>query len=270
MRRRLYRPGEAGARRQHNTGAREGQPNRKRSAGLYRGCFENYLTERYARAYNRVNRPIGRFTGKAGGMTNHRGEATRQRIMDVAEVLFARNGYDATGVAEICQAAGISKGTFYHHFSGKQELFLDLFRRWLGRLGAQIEAVLGDSSPVPDQLATMSQMIGELSRTVGGKLGIFLEFWAQAARNPEIWQATIEPYRAYRDTFARMVTGGVNEGSLRPVDPTAAAHVIVSLGVGLLLQALLDPQGADWDQVAGEGVRILLGGLQSKESQVDP
>jgi hypothetical protein len=45
------------------------------------------------------------------------------------------------------------------------------------------------------------------------------------------------------------------------VDPTAAAHVVVSLGVGLLLQALLDAQGIDWGKVSQQSLQILLDGL---------
>ena len=49
---------------------------------------------------------------------------TRRRIMSAAVALFAAQGYNASGVAEICRAAGASKGAFYHHFSSKQALFV--------------------------------------------------------------------------------------------------------------------------------------------------
>lgn len=45
-----------------------------------------------------------------------RGEETRSRILHSALSLFGRQGYDATGVAGICEAAAVSKGAFYHHF----------------------------------------------------------------------------------------------------------------------------------------------------------
>jgi hypothetical protein len=55
-----------------------------------------------------------------------------------------------------------------------------------------------------------------------------------------------------------MIEDGIAEGSFRPVDPEMAAQVLVSLAVGLLQQRLLDPEGADWGQVAHRGVRMFL------------
>jgi AcrR family transcriptional regulator len=190
-----------------------------------------------------------------------RGTATRERILSVARACFSAAGYDATGVAEICQRAGVSKGAFYHHFGSKQALFLALFEQWLGELWASIGNIDAADGPVPAQLADVAAMIQDIPAVVGHQAPIFLEFWTQAARQPELWQATMAPYHAYRDLFAALIARGVAEGSLRPVDPTAAAHVVVSLGVGLLLQALLDAQGIDWGKVSQQSLQILLDGL---------
>ena len=79
-----------------------------------------------------------------------------------------------------------------------------------------------------------------------------------------VWQATIEPYRRFREAFAELIAQGVAEGSLRPVDPQVTARVLVSLGVGLVLQGVVDPQGADWGRTAADAVRMLLAGVQTE------
>jgi hypothetical protein len=61
-----------------------------------------------------------------------------------------------------------------------------------------------------------------------------------------------------------MIEAGVAEGSLRPVDPATTARVIVSLALGLVLQGLLEAEGADWGQVTKDGVRMLLEGIERK------
>jgi AcrR family transcriptional regulator len=156
---------------------------------------------------------------------------------------------------------GRQQGRFYHHFPGKQALFLALFEQWLGEIQANIGQVGAADGPVPGQLAALAAMIQDIPQVVGHQVPIFLEFWTQTARQPGLWQATIAPYHAFRDLFADLIARGVAEGSLRPVDPTAAAHVVVSLGVGLLLQAFLDADGADWGRISQESLQILLDGL---------
>ncbi|HIP97184.1 MAG TPA: TetR/AcrR family transcriptional regulator [Anaerolineae bacterium] len=194
-----------------------------------------------------------------------RGEETRIRILEAAEKCFAQHGYDATGVAEICRRAGVSKGAFYHHFSGKQAVFLELLNRWLAGLDTQLEAARAGAETVPEGFLRMASMVRHVFEAADEQLPIFLEFWTKAAHDPTVWRATIAPYRRYRAFFSDMIEAGIAEGTLQPVDPDTAAQVIVSLAVGLLLQGLLDPNGADWGQVAQEGVQMILESLKRRE-----
>lgn len=187
-----------------------------------------------------------------------RSQETRALILNAAQNLFARSGYDATGVADICQEAGVSKGAFYYHFPSKQALFLDLLDEWLKDLDFQLKLLRQDYLGIPDSLINMTAVVPMVLQSAGGHLQMFLEYWIQASRDETIWQATIAPYHRYQALFATIIEEGVAEGSLKPVDPRVTAQVIVSLAVGLLLQGLLDPQGADWEKVAKQGIQYLM------------
>ena len=52
-----------------------------------------------------------------------RGQATRDRLVDVATTLFAELGYDGTSIEAVLDAAEVSRGSLYHHFASKQALF---------------------------------------------------------------------------------------------------------------------------------------------------
>jgi hypothetical protein len=97
---------------------------------------------------------------------------------------------------------------------------------------------------------------------------MFLEFWRESSHDPLVWSTTIEPYRRYTALFAGMIRRGIQEGSLRDVNPQSAARAVVALALGLILQGVMDPNGAPWNDVAQEGMRMLIEGL-SKTITVD-
>lgn len=190
-----------------------------------------------------------------------RGLETQARILAAAADCFTHAGYDATGVAEICTRAGVSKGAFYHHFASKQAVFLALFNAWIADLEAVMQGARTPDKSEPEQLVALAGMVQQVLDAATGQLPIFLEFWRQATKEPDVWQVTIEPYRRFRTAFAALVNEGVAAGSLRPVNPELAAHVLVSLGVGLALQGVLDPDGAEWRGAADQAIQLLLTGL---------
>ncbi|MBM3190513.1 MAG: TetR/AcrR family transcriptional regulator [Chloroflexi bacterium] len=189
---------------------------------------------------------------------------TRAHIMAAAAECFTRAGYDATGVAEICARAGVSKGAFYHHFPSKQAVFLALLDQWLDGLDSSMQAIRAPSETVPQRLIALASMVPQVLDVAEGQVPMFLEFWRQATKDPAVWQATIEPYRRFRAVFAALVREGVAEGTLRPVDPDLAAHVLVSLAVGLVLQGVLDPVASEWRSAAAQAIRLLLDGLATE------
>lgn len=190
-----------------------------------------------------------------------RSAETRARILDAAQALFAEQGFDAAGVAAICQRANVSKGAFYHHFASKQALFVALLDQWLAGLDD------GMAAAAATPLETLQAMVGLLQqvfRDAAGRLTMYLEFWRQASRDEAIWQAAVAPFDHYQALLAGLIEQGIADGSLRPCDSGQAARVLVSMAVGMVLQSALDPSGNDWQQSAQAGIDLLLHGLLNK------
>jgi AcrR family transcriptional regulator len=67
-------------------------------------------------------------TGVDGKELTSRGAATRARLLEAAESIFAELGYHDASIVKITEAAGVAQGTFYLYFSSKQEIFEELVR----------------------------------------------------------------------------------------------------------------------------------------------
>jgi AcrR family transcriptional regulator len=193
-----------------------------------------------------------------------RSEETRKRILEESARLFSTKGYEATGVAELCLASEVSKGAFYHHFPSKQSVFLALLKDWLQVLDTELLHTVDDATDVPSALLAMASEMKQVFTAADGRVQLFLEFWQQAVRDPEVWQEFIAPYRRYHEFFAGIIKRGVDEGSLRPVDPRAAAQALVSLAVGIVIQGVLDPGAAEWDVVTRDAVGLLISGMAAR------
>jgi TetR/AcrR family transcriptional repressor of nem operon len=66
-----------------------------------------------------------------------RGSA-RKRLIEAAHTLVRRQGWSATSVDQICTAAGVTKGAFFHHFVSKEALGVAAAQAWTDRAAAHI------------------------------------------------------------------------------------------------------------------------------------
>jgi AcrR family transcriptional regulator len=194
-----------------------------------------------------------------------RSEETQARILQAAVTRFSKYGYDATSVSEICQAAGVSKGAFYHHFTTKQAVFQALLENWLNRLSAEMDALLNTAPDVPAGLMRLVSITGPVFQEARGQFPMFLEFWTQSSRDPLLWETAIAPYRHFQSLFTSVLQKGIEQGTIRPVKPRQAAQALMALAIGIVLQGVMDPEGASWDQVAQQGIGLILKGLQPED-----
>src|SRR5690606_27757228 len=83
----------------------------------------------------------------------------KMRILLAAKTLFARQGYDATTVRQICDSAGVNIALVSYHFGGKENVFLALFETFFPvRRIQEITA-----STIEDPVEALRQFIRELT-----------------------------------------------------------------------------------------------------------
>jgi len=91
-------------------------------------------------------------------------ESTRERILDVAEALFAERGLAGTAVRDIAREAGLTAPSLYNHFDGKQALYEAVLARGVEPLYAIIAGPAGDTAGAAD--ADAARQLSETGNTL--------------------------------------------------------------------------------------------------------
>ena len=78
--------------------------------------------------------------------------SSRDKILDVAEALFARRGYAGVGLREVAERSGLSKSALFHHFPGKVQLYCEVLHRALRRMEEHLRPALDAAGRVPERL----------------------------------------------------------------------------------------------------------------------
>jgi len=184
------------------------------------------------------------------------GESGRERILQAAIELISEQGFAATGVAQVCERAGVAKTALYWHFESKEGLLATVVER----VGTSwIEEIQKRSYQEGEPLQRIQRVVQEWRR-------ILLE-QPQLIRLPMIVQLeqgeTSENTRAalqrvYQRAERALIQGIEDSLGIELPDLDLVAHTIVTLLQGAMLRQILDPDEAVLDRILGELRRTIV------------
>jgi AcrR family transcriptional regulator len=176
-----------------------------------------------------------------------RGVATRRRVLQAAELLFARGGYEATGMADVAERAGVGVGTLYHHFPDKRALLLALIDDWGDRELAHartrhdVDRFLSENARAAfgEDLRNSYERL----RREGGFYLILLEL---AERDSDVRQRLLRINQLADERLRELLALGQKRGVIRAeIDPLAAAVLvrrsIASAATEVFVHRMTDP-----------------------------
>jgi AcrR family transcriptional regulator len=88
-----------------------------------------------------------------------------ERILATALDLFARKGYDATSVREICESAGITKPTLYHFFGSKDGVLQALVHTGFQQYRAMVNAAMDTPGLYKDRVKVLARSVFQSAST---------------------------------------------------------------------------------------------------------
>ncbi len=119
----------------------------------------------------------------------NRSAASEKKLVEAAEMLFARHGYTHTKVSEIIRESGVSTGTFYHRFSDKEGLLVVMMQRFVAQASAMI-AKWGQTTGQHETLHALLTSLAEIVfDTITDRLGVYRAMQEVAQTIPDYWQA---------------------------------------------------------------------------------
>jgi TetR/AcrR family transcriptional repressor of nem operon len=167
---------------------------------------------------------------------------SRARLIESAIELMYQSGYTAVGVKEVCERAGVNKGSFYYFFPSKQALILAaLDAQWEGAKRNLLDVAFAKDIPLPArflrlfQLAAAASQQGECKSIRGCFFGnLALELSTQ---DEEVRQKLRDIFQEWAGYFERVLAEAVASGELSGIDPPATARAMLAYFQGVALLA---------------------------------
>ena len=169
-------------------------------------------------------------------MISARREKTRERLLDAAVQVFARQGFGAASVEAIAEAAGFTRGAFYSNFESKEELFLALTDRQARAHIAALEAAVAglDVEVVHDQHVDRDAVREVLAVVTDSKTPescwylMNAEFELLAMRDQQVGAAWIAQQRTMREELTAALLRALEGLGLRfTTEPAVAVDLLL-------------------------------------------
>ena len=153
--------------------------------------------------------------------------SSRDKILDVAEALFARRGYAGIGLREVADASGLSKSALFHHFRSKEQLYHEVILRVLLRIRERFDADVARSESPREQLERwLEDLIDMLAeQPTAPRLLLRSIFEEEDAAAPEA-DATEALLASIIGDAERLIQRGIECGELRRV---STPHMLITL-----------------------------------------
>jgi TetR/AcrR family transcriptional repressor of nem operon len=168
-------------------------------------------------------------------------KSTRDHLIDVGLDLMHRNGFNATGLTEILEAADVAKGSFYHFFESKEEFAAAALERYAAQRAEHSAAALGDATTSPLKrlkryFLDLVRIAGQQAAIPGCMLGRFsLEI---GAASPPLRKRISASFARWQDAIAAVLGQAVVKKEL-PADTNteALAGFLLNSWEGALLRS---------------------------------
>jgi TetR/AcrR family acrAB operon transcriptional repressor len=205
--------------------------------------------------------------------TKEEAKATRERLLDAAELLFREHGVTRTSLAEVATAAGMTRGAVYWHFKDKADLFRAMCDRATLPLEANFERSGQDAQT--DPLGTLRALsIGALqSLATDPRAQNVFEIVFHKSELVDELAGLATAHRQERCAclaqIEEMIRRAARVGQLpADLDAALATQGLHALMVGIMHEWVLDPAAYDLATAAPGLIEMVMAGLKAQPARL--
>jgi AcrR family transcriptional regulator len=156
--------------------------------------------------------------------------SSRDKILEVAEPLYARRGFAGVGMREVADAAGLGKSSLFHHFRSKVQLYLAVLERVLARIDERLLPILELQVGAAEKLDRwIDALIDELVEQPSTARMLLRALFEEEEFDTGNWaegQAVDRRLASVLEGITRLLADGMRSGELRNA---SAPHVVQTL-----------------------------------------
>jgi TetR/AcrR family fatty acid metabolism transcriptional regulator len=180
---------------------------------------------------------------------------TKNRIYAAAIDLMDRKGFERLTIADISKKAGVSVGSFYHHFESKNDILAEIFRKADEYFSTQVVSNLRKRA-APDQIVEYFDHYARFNVSSGVEM-------TQQLFNPKIKHFTQET-RPMLTLLLDLIRKGQQKGELRPdAEPEALARLLFVVARGVVFDWSLNEGSYDLETRMHEYIERLVSTMRS-------
>jgi AcrR family transcriptional regulator len=166
----------------------------------------------------------------------------REQILLAAVEAISARGYGDTRIADIAERTGISPGLVIYYFKTKDRLLAEAIRYHDDAWYAVAQSRMAELASGAERLKEIVAMscLPDADPEPASMWRMWLDFWAQAARNTEVADVRQKSDERWRETITALVRAGQQTGEFREIDAVSFAVHLSTLLDGFGLQIMLE------------------------------
>jgi AcrR family transcriptional regulator len=172
----------------------------------------------------------------------------RGQMLHAALDVISERGFADTRIADIAERIGISPALVIYYFKTKDQLLTEAIRHyedaWYAE-GRRRMARLGSAAERLEEFVAMNLLPDPDPELDGTNWTLWLDFWAQAARNADVAAVRRKSDERWRDVIVSLVVAGQAAGEFADIDPHPFSIFVSALLDGLTVQIALDDPVVD-------------------------